>query len=184
MPCHEKGESTRGGLPLSFGGIGGLPREKIEYLALLCAFLMGFYAFETRFQSRFFARKDISWCVRKPNAKQNGFQIVMIFLKLFFSIFLRHYVAYVSAGFGKVLLALILGCHGRIQRGGGQGVRTPPPPPPPPPPPRKITKIRVSKQYWSRSPEKSQSYQASIQCWAIIGPPAKRHLNAVSLAGQ
>ena len=25
---------------------------------------------------------------------------------------------------------------------------------------------------------------ASIQCWAIIGPPAKRHLNGVSLAGQ
>ena len=27
------------------------------------------------------------------------------------------------------------------------------------------------------NPEKSQSYQASIQCWAIIGPPGKRHLN-------
>ena len=34
------------------------------------------------------------------------------------------------------------------------------------------------------SPEKSQSYQASIPCWAIIGPPAKRHLNGVSLAGR
>ena len=32
-------------------------------------------------------------------------------------------------------------------------------------------------------PEKSQSYQASIQCWAIIGTPAKRNLNGVSLAG-
>ena len=32
--------------------------------------------------------------------------------------------------------------------------------------------------------KKSQSYQASIQCWAIIGPPAKRHSNGVSLAGQ
>ena len=31
-----------------------------------------------------------------------------------------------------------------------------------------------------RNPLKSQSYQASIQCWAIIGPPAKRHLNGVS----
>ena len=30
-------------------------------------------------------------------------------------------------------------------------------------------------QYWPRCPEKSQSYQASIQCWAIIGPPAKRY---------
>ena len=134
---------------------------------------MGFCAFGTRFQSRFFARKDISWRVRKPNAKQNGFQIVTIFFTFFFGIFLRHYVAYVSAGFGKVLLALIIGCHGRIQRG-DRG----------PPPLEKSQKNRVSKQYWSRSPEKSQSYQASIQCWAIIGPPAKRYLNGVSLAGQ
>ena len=27
-------------------------------------------------------------------------------------------------------------------------------------------------------------YEASIQCWAIIGTPAKRHLNAASLAGR
>ena len=33
-------------------------------------------------------------------------------------------------------------------------------------------------------PEKSQSYQARIQSWAIIGTPAKRHLNGVSLVGQ
>ena len=33
-------------------------------------------------------------------------------------------------------------------------------------------------------PLKSQSYQASIQCWAIIGMPEKRNLNGVSLAGQ
>ena len=32
----------------------------------------------------------------------------------------------------------------------------------------------VSWQYWSGSPENSQSYQASIKCWTIIGPPAKR----------
>ena len=31
-----------------------------------------------------------------------------------------------------------------------------------PPPPEKSQKYRVSLQYWSRSPEKSQSYQASI----------------------
>ena len=30
----------------------------------------------------------------------------------------------------------------------------------------------------------SQSYKASIQCWAIISSPAKRHLNSVSLAGR
>ena len=45
-------------------------------------------------------------------------------------------------------------------RGGGAGG--------PDPPPLKNRKIRVSMQYWSGSPEKSQSYQASIQCWAII----------------
>ena len=33
--------------------------------------------------------------------------------------------------------------------------------------------------FLSGSPEKSQSYQASIQCWAIVDPPAKRHLNGV-----
>ena len=66
------------------GGLGGLPGEDFEFLALLCAFLMGFYAFGTRFQSRYFARKDISWRVRKPNAKQNRFQIVTIFFFYFF----------------------------------------------------------------------------------------------------
>ena len=75
MPTAREGESTRGGVPLS---LGGLPRENFDFLALQCAFLMGFYAFGTRFQSRFFARKDISWRVRKPNAKQNRFQIVTI----------------------------------------------------------------------------------------------------------
>ena len=58
--------------------------------------------------------------------------------------------------------------------GRGQGVQIP----------RKFTKYRVSEQYWSGSPEKSQNYQASIQCWGIIGPPANRHLNGVSLAGR
>ena len=33
-------------------------------------------------------------------------------------------------------------------------------------------------------PEKSQSYQTNIQNWAIIGQPAKRHLNGVSIAGR
>ena len=33
-------------------------------------------------------------------------------------------------------------------------------------------------------PEKSQSYQARIQCWAIIGPQVKHHFNGVSLAGR
>ena len=33
-------------------------------------------------------------------------------------------------------------------------------------------------------PLKSQSYQASIQWWAIIDTPAKRHFNCVSLMGR
>ena len=66
--------------------------------------------------------------------------------------------------------------HAQIQRGEGTGD--------PDPPPWKNTKYRVSYQYRSGSPNKSQSYKASIQCWAIVGPPAKRHLNGVSLAGR
>ena len=59
----------------------------------------------------------------------------------------------------------------RIQRGGGgeQDV---------PIPPEKSQKYRVFYQYMSRSHEKSQSYEASIQCWAIIGTPAKHYLKA------
>ena len=55
---------------------------------------------------------------------------------------------------------------------GGQGARTPT---------EKSQKYRASLQYWSDSPVKPHSLQASIQCWAIIGPPVKRHLNGVSL---
>ena len=43
-----------------------------------------------------------------------------------------------------------------------------------PDPPEKSQKIRVFWQYWSGSPEKSQSFQASIHCWVTIGMPAKR----------
>ena len=56
--------------------------------------------------------------------------------------------------------------HAKIQ----EGADTPPPP------------LEKSKQYLTGSPEKSQCYQASNQCRAIIGPPAKRHFNGVSLA--
>ena len=54
----------------------------------------------------------------------------------------------------------------------------------PDPPHEKSQIYRVSKQHWSGFPEKLQTYQASNQSWAIIGPPAKRHFNGVSLAGQ
>ena len=67
----------------------------------------------------------------------------------------------------------------RIQRGGGgAGVQTPPPPL------KNHKKYRVSLQYWSESHEKSQSYQASTQCWAIISRPAERHLNGVLLGAD
>ena len=45
-------------------------------------------------------------------------------------------------------------------------------------PPWKFTKIKGFLAILVRSPWKSQSYQASIQCWAIIGTPAKRRLMA------
>ena len=50
-----------------------------------------------------------------------------------------------------------------------------------PDPTWKITKIKGSLAILVRIPLKSQSYQSSIHCWAIIGPPAKRHLKGVSL---
>ena len=137
----------------------------------------GFYAFGTRFQSRFFARNDISWRVRKPNAKQNRFQIVTIFFTFFFGIFLRHYVTYVPAGFSKVLLALILGCHGRIQRGVGRGSG-------PPPPLKKHKKLGFLSNTGPDLLKNHKATKNSFQCWAIIGPQAKRHLNGVSLAGR
>ena len=51
-------------------------------------------------------------------------------------------------------------------------------------PPLKSQKYRVSLQYWYGSPEKSQSKLARIQCSFIIGSPAKRHLNGISLEGR
>ena len=104
MPTAREGGERERGLLLSSGrggGVGGLPQENFEFLTLLYAFLMGFYVFGTRFQSQFFARKDISWRVRKPNAKQNRFQIVTIFFTFYLSIFLGHHVTYVPAGLAE-----------------------------------------------------------------------------------
>ena len=84
-------DSTRGGRAregdsLVRGGGRGSPRKISEFLALLCASLMGFMRIGPDFSHDFFARKDISWGVRKSNAKQNRFQIV----KIFFYFFLQH----------------------------------------------------------------------------------------------
>ena len=51
------------------------------------------------------------------------------------------------------------------------------------PPPEKSQKIGLSSNT-GPDPLKNHSYQASIQCWATIGPPAKRHLNGVLLVGR
>ena len=95
-----RGRRAREGTLVGGGGLGGIPREIFEFLALQCAFLMGFYAFGTRFQSRFIARKDISWRVRKPNAKQNRFQILTIFFYFFSS---AYFLDIMSPMFQQVL---------------------------------------------------------------------------------
>ena len=60
--------------------------------------------------------------------------------------------------------------HARIQRGGGLGGPDP-------------LKNHQNIGFLSNT-SPSQSYQVSNQCSAIIGTPAKRHLNGVSLAGS
>ena len=146
----------------------------------MCVF-NGFLSVWDQISVTIFARKDISWRVRKPNAKQNLFQIVTIFFYFFFSIFLGHYVTYIvcSRRFWQSSSSTDALLSWADPEGEDRGFG------PPPPPLKnqkrvsrqyqiswKITKNRVSKQYWPRSPEKSQCYQSSIQCWAIIGPPA------------
>ena len=69
----------------------------------------------------------------------------------------------------------VLKIHGRIQKKGGGG--------PGHIPPEKNTKIGFPSNI-DPDPLKSQNYQAIIQCVAIIGTPAKRHFNGVSLAGR
>ena len=60
--------------------------------------------------------------------------------------------------------------HVWIQRGGGEGVRTPL---------KNHKNIGFSsKLNTGPDPLKNRSYQASIQCWAIIRTPGKRHLTA------
>ena len=61
--------------------------------------------------------------------------------------------------------------HVQIQKGDRESE----PPPPPPPPIKNIGFLSNTGPYPLK---KAQSYQASTQCWAIIGPPAKRHLMA------
>ena len=122
----------------------------------------GFLCVRDKIPVTIFARKDISWRVRKPNAKLNRFQIVTIL----FYFFLQH--------ISKTLCHL---CSRRFWQStftcstdpwlswadpeAGQGVRTP----------LKNHKNRVSKQYWSRSPEKN--YKATKPAFSV-GPLSAR----------
>ena len=70
----------------------------------MCVFNGVFYAFGTRFQAFWLqSRKDISCRVRNKMLDKIVFR-----QSQFFIFFLQHFI-YVPAGFGKVLLALILG---------------------------------------------------------------------------
>ena len=70
--------------------------------------------------------------------------------------------------------------RGRIQRVGDRWSG----PPPPPPPLKKSQNIGFLSKTVQDPLKNQQSYQASIQFWAIIGTPAKCHLNGVLLAGR
>ena len=74
---------------------------------------------------------------------------------------------YYNASF-KLFLLL----HVQIQRGLAGG------PDPTRPPEKSKIYTRFSSRDTGPDPLKNRSYQASIQCWAIIGTPAKHHLMA------
>ena len=63
--------------------------------------------------------------------------------------------------------------HARIQRGGGQGLLH-----------KNIGSLSNIGTDPLEKKHKATKKPARIQCWAIIGTPAKRHLNGVSLAGR
>ena len=69
-------------------------------------------------------------------------------------------------------------CHVLIQTGGGGGGTGCPDPP------LENYKNIGFLSNTGLDPLKSQSYQSSIQCWAIIGPPVKCHLNGPLLVGR
>ena len=54
---------------------------------------------------------------------------------------------------------------------------------PPPPAPENHKDMGILR---STGPDQMENHRAtaSIHCWVIIGPPAKRHLDGFSLAGR
>ena len=115
---HRVPKTREGGLIPSWqGGLRGLHQVFFKFWALLCAFLMGFYAFRTRcqsFWSRSFATKDIS-C----HARNQMLDKIVFRQSWFFFTFLLQHVSLTlfhlcPRRFWKVLLALILGGPSKI----------------------------------------------------------------------
>ena len=84
MPTAREGEEPESAPPPPLiRGVRGFPDKKNGiFSAALC--INGFLFVWDQISVTIFARKDISWRVRKPNAKQYRFQIVTIF---FFTLF-------------------------------------------------------------------------------------------------
>ena len=99
-------------------------------------------------------------------------QIVYAFVLILFVVrFMK--VAYLTTKTFQIKPCTICSSHHvQIQRGDrGSG--------PPPPPPAGSYKNIGFLSNTGPDPIKSQSYQSSFRCWAIIGLPLKRHLNGV-----
>ena len=77
------GEHERGTPP----HLRGSPPRKFWFFSASLCFFNWFLCVWDQISVTIFARKDISWRMRKQNAKQNRFQIVTIF---FFYFFLQH----------------------------------------------------------------------------------------------
>ena len=106
---------------------------------------MGFLCVWDQISVTIFARKDISWRMRKPNAKQNRFQLVKIFFYLFLQHISKTLCHLCSRRFWQITFSTDPWLSWADPERGTEG----------PDPLEKSQKFRVSKQYWSRYPEKS-----------------------------
>ena len=105
------------------------------------------------------------WYIKDNLTRTNGTHVVIIVHTK--GLFTLH----CTDSFRRFLKELVHICGSR-GRTGGQDL----------PPPLKNHK---NKGFFSNTgPDPLKNHKASIQCWAIIGSPAKRHLNGVSLAGR
>ena len=153
--AREGGEHERGTPPL-VRGLRGSPQRKFWIFS-------GFFLrLGPDFSLNFLLEK-----IFLGAAKQNRLQIVTIVLLFSSAYFLDMIMSPTFLQVWQSTFSTDPWLSWANPEGGGTGG---------PDPPWKSHKFRVSKQYWSRSPEKSQSYEASIQCWAIIGPPMMARL--------